>query len=79
MKLFGWIFLSVLICFGLAFTGEIAMILICALILGVLLRCLTLLTAIKARLSQITKDPDPVRDAYDDYLTEKFRKIEKDV
>ncbi|WP_339146643.1 MULTISPECIES: hypothetical protein [unclassified Sutcliffiella] len=55
------------------------MILICALILGVLLRCLTLLTAIKARLSQITKDPDPVRDAYDDYLTEKFRKIEKDV
>ncbi|MCG1022886.1 hypothetical protein [Sutcliffiella horikoshii] len=79
MKLFGWILLSAFICIGLAFTGEIAIFLICAIILGILIRCLTLLLDIKTRLAQITKAPDPVRDAYDNYLTEKLKKVEKDV
>jgi hypothetical protein len=80
MKLLGWILFSSIICFvTFSLEGELGVFILISIALGILIRCFTLLLDIKTRLSQITKDPDPVRDAYDDYLTEKFRKIEKDV
>ncbi|KMJ59913.1 hypothetical protein AB685_03415 [Bacillus sp. LL01] len=80
MKLVGWILFSAFICYvSFSMGTELGVFIFISIALGILIRCFTLLLDIKTRLAQITKDPDPVRDAYEDYLTEKFKKVDKEV
>jgi hypothetical protein len=52
----------------LSFFGPIGIYLLGTIVLGILIRCLTLLLDIQARLKQITKEPDYVRETYHMYI-----------
>ncbi|QFT89565.1 hypothetical protein FIU87_12970 [Bacillus sp. THAF10] len=79
MKLLGWIIFSITICFiAVSLQLEVGAFLILAVFLGVLIRIYTLLLEIRERLSQITKDPDRVREAYEQYMNDRNSGIKSD-
>ncbi|WP_078551503.1 hypothetical protein [Bacillus alkalicellulosilyticus] len=70
MKLLGAMIAAILVG-SLIFLGPVGMYLLGAIVIGVLFRCYVLLVDIHKRLSSITKTPDKVEEAYENYMKAK--------